>query len=64
MLGSHERGAIEPSDAAADVQLSRYELVFVVATLVELASGATLVQRCNKGLAMSFEERYRRLSFW
>jgi hypothetical protein len=64
MSGSHERDAVEPSDAGANVQLPSYEFILVVAPLVELASGATLVQGCNKLLAMPFEEHYRRLSFW
>ena len=61
---SDERDAVEPSDAGADVQLPGDELILVVAPLVELASGATLVQRRNKPLAMPFEERYGRFSFW
>ena len=60
MSGSHERDPIEPGDRGTDVQLSRYQLIAAVAPLVELASGAALIQRGHKGLVMPVEERHRR----
>lgn len=41
-LARHERDAIEPRHAGADVELSRHELVVLVTPAVELPSGATL----------------------
>ena len=64
MSASYERDTVEPRDAGADVKLPRYELVPFVTAAVELASGATLVQRCDEPVAMPFEERDRRLGFW
>jgi hypothetical protein len=52
MSGGHEREAVEPSDAGADVEIPSDELVLVVATFGEFAPGATVVQGGHKPLTM------------
>lgn len=63
LLRRHERDAVEARYAVADVQLPCYELVPLVSPAVKLASGATLVQRGDKLVAMAIEKGYRRLRF-
>jgi hypothetical protein len=64
LSGRHERETIEPGDTGADIKLRRDELILEVTALLELASGATLLEGCDQVLAMAFKERDRGVSLW
>jgi hypothetical protein len=51
-------------DAGTCVELASNELVRVMATRVELAPRATLVQDCYEVFVMAVEKRHSRLGFW